>query len=328
MDYNKSIYFNPTQANNLNLQKHLANKNKINSDKRKSYDISINKFLNNLKDSQKNKLRNIPIKYRPSWEYKNLGISNIMKENSLKNDSTYVKDKNHYMNLVNNIYTNDSHLSNNKIFKSQNIKKNFEKRETINFSKRKNSKDNWGKKSSSKCSKKKLSYCSNDLKNNFSNKITQSNDFKNRTTKKLSNFTNEENERRKKFEIDNFLLMQKFQSSHTISKLKKNINFPKMKSSHNIMKNNEKEIMNDTIKEEIKKQKKFQNDDNAKEKKIKHIIKNERNEVEKCQTENILNKNDSNYKTNNNNIIENKKSKKKFRFCLFCCLNSRYDSFE
>ena len=67
---------------------------------------------------------------------------------------------------------------------------------------------------------------------------------------------------------------------------------------------------------------------NAKEKKMKHIIKNERNEVEKCQTENISNKNDSNYKTNNNNIIENKKSKKKFRFCLFCCLNSRYDSFE
>lgn len=316
MDYNKSIYFNQlAKENNINIKNNFTIKSKNNIDKRKSEDICFNHFLNKFKDSQKYKFKNIPINHRPSYENKPLMISNLIKDN---NDNTCTKDKNYYVNLLNNMYLNDTHLSNKNFFKSQN-KKKFEKKKTFNFSKR-NSKDNSG----SKYSKKKLSYCSNDIKCNDSNKITSSNDFKNKSRKKLSNFTNQLYEDGKRLENDNILPIKKYQSSQSISKLKNNIhNLKRKKSFLKIIKNNENEKMNDTIKEEKNELKKS---DKIKPKKRKIIIKKEELEIEKCETKNNLSKNS--ILNNNNNIIDNQKNKKKFSFCFFCCLSSKDDSFQ
>ena len=314
MDYNKTIYFNPSSKNNINVKNNLTIKNKNNVDKRKSDDICFNNFLNKFKDSQKYKFKNIPINHRMSYENKQFIISNLIKDN---NEKAYTRDKNYYINLLNNIYMNDSHLSNKNFFKSQNMKKKIEKKKTYNFSKR-NSKDNSG----SKNSKKKLS-CSNTIRFNDSNKKTSSNDFKNKTRKKLSNFTNEIFEKGKGLESEKILPVHKYQSSVSLAGLKNNSNnIKRKKSSINILKYSENEKINSTIREERILKNEIKKNNKITDKKSKIIIKQEEPEMEKCETKNNLSKKNISKNILNNNI----KNKKKFSFCCFYCLCSKDDS--
>lgn len=326
MDYNKSIFFNPPKTEKKFIQKKFSLQSKNNNDKRRSDDIYFNHFINNITDSIKDKIKNIPIKNRFSFENQNEAISTIMKENQLKIESN-TRDRNYYLNLLNNIY-NDSHLTNKNIL-NMNLKKKIEKKKTFNFSKHKASKDY----STNKNSNKKLSYCSNDIRNNISNNKTCSNDIKNKSIKsikKLSNFSNEAIERAKKYL--NEKLMKKYQSTRTISKFKKNAssnNDFKMKSSFNLKNNNENEKVDDSIKE--KKDDELKIVVNRKNKKVKNNIEKEEVELEKCDTKINSNKNTPKNDLNNNNINnipknKNTKNIKKNRFCFFCCLTSKDDS--
>ena len=106
---------------NININKSKSSRkiiqNKIpkyNVDKRKSDGIAENVFLNKNKGNHSNKLNKIPINHRLSIQDSNKFafsklISNLKPDT---NEKPKKKDKEYYLQLLNNIYSNDSHLSN------------------------------------------------------------------------------------------------------------------------------------------------------------------------------------------------------------------------
>ena len=344
MDYNKSIYLIPEQNQDNFLKKQFTIKSKGNVDKRKSDDINFNNFLNKFKHTQKDKINKIPINHRFSLQGKNALISNLLFNiNNNNNEQTPKKDKNYYLNLLNDLYINDSHLSNNKnILKksmkdTSNVIKKFEKKKSSNYSKRKISKDNSTKKSGSKNSKKKVSYCSNDFKNKSDKKVSiDINGLKIKSSKKLSDASNEINEKAKKFLSEK--IVSKFRSSKGISKIKNNNDSNnnnnknnKYKSSLNLLvkkndiENNSsslKVVKNDIADISPNEKKLNENDKDKDNKKKKNNIKNDNNntekediELEKCNCNTI----------NNGNIYKNQKKNVSNYKCFLCCFNSEND---
>ena len=360
MDYKKSIYLRPISSSNRLFKKQLTIQNKNNNDKRKSDDIFINNYLNKLKNLQKDKINKIPVDHRMSCQNKNLLISSIMLQNSNNNESKEVKDNNYYINLLKNIYINDSHLTNKNIVKNNlgdsiNILKRFEKKKTYNYSKGRNSKDSSIKRSTNKHSKKKLSFNSNDIKKEINKKKTISSNDKKKQNKKFLNLNDlnknnkENNDNNDNNDNNKFLsekIISKIQDKKGFQKIKNNDssnnNSKKFKSSRNVSKNKDTEIMNTSLKDEkdIENIRTNQKDiklkidnNNQKQKERKrsnnHDVEKEEIEIEKCDTKNNSNKNNS----KNNEIIENKENKdntikndKKSKIsCLFCCFSIKED---
>ncbi len=325
MDYNKSMYFDPVNNKSKQaIKKQYTIQTHNNANKRKSDDIHFYNFLSKFKHNQKYKINKIPINHRFSFEDKDTFMSNLLQnlndnnknKNMNKNKNKLVKrDSKYYVNLVNGIYSNDSHLSNKNVVKNScspmNIMlKKIEKKKTCNFSKR--IKDiNLTKKSGSKNSKKKVSIGSNDIKNKSDKKL-----YNCSKSSKKCNIASNENEKTKKFLNDkNFA---KYHSTKGISKFKKNENsLSKNKTSRNPSKKNSAENVRNEITDIIPKRVKTVNN-NEKDKTNKNEIKkNNKNkkvgiEVEKCDT------NGNKIIANNSNISKRKKNYK----CLFCCFNN------
>jgi hypothetical protein len=318
MDYNKSYIFNPLN-NKLKqaIKKQCTIESKNNTVKRKSDDIHFYNFLSKYKHVQKYKINKIPKNQRFSYEDKNAVMPNIIKTfNNTKNNNVK-KDSKYYVNFVNGIYLNDSHLSNKNVVKMgcspMNIINNFEKKKTSFFPKGYLKENNSTKKSWSKNSKKKLSCCSNDIKNKTERKIYNYS----KSNKKCNIASNKENEKSKKYLSENY--MAKYHSTKGISKLKYSENtFSKNKSSRNLLQKNSDILIEEKNEEtEIvpKGAKIMNNNENKKNNKneIKKINKNENTgiETEKC---------DSNNRNTQKKINDNKKQRK--YKCLFCCFNN------
>jgi hypothetical protein len=137
---------------------------KYNEDKRKSDGIAENVFLNKIKGNHNNKLNKIPVNHRLSIQDSNMFafskfINNIK---SYNNEKPKKKDKDYYLNLLNNIYSNESHLSNNNVIKNNNKKKEcniikkYDEKISMNTPKVMNYKNNY--KFIRKDSKKKVKY--------------------------------------------------------------------------------------------------------------------------------------------------------------------------
>ena len=303
MNFNKSQYINPTETSNKKKHKHNA------ADKRKSDDFCFNIFLNKYKNAQKDKINKIPKNHRLSYQDRNLIISRLIINNN--NDD---KDKQNLINLLNDIYINDSHLSNKNIVKhtikeSSSYLNMLEKKKTLNFHKKRMSKDNSTHKSMSKKSKKKFSWNSNDNDNNNNN---------NKSNKKCSNNSNELNDK-----TNNFLsekLLSYYDGNKGISKVKNNIDASNSKNIKISIKENEKSI--DNLKEDKNKIldiKTLTIKDNE-SKKNNSKAKNSKNiEIEiKNNTKNIIN-------IKKANIKSDKEINKKFKHCFFCCLTGKDD---
>ena len=159
MDYKKSSLLYKKRANSSNIifQYKFSN-NYVNKDQRKSKEININ-FSQRFKEIKNSNLNKSPINQRLSLQNTNmLSFSKI-----LKNKNTYIeklpqkRDKNYYLNILNEIYLSDPHLSNkNKIIKC-------DKDNPYKFS-RFNSSKNISFKFGSKNINKKYSLCSNELR--------------------------------------------------------------------------------------------------------------------------------------------------------------------
>jgi hypothetical protein len=318
MDYNKSYIFNPLN-NKLKqgIKKQCTIESKNNTNKRKSDDIHFYNFLSKYKHVQKYKINKIPKNQRFSYEVKNEIMPNIIKtfnntKNKNKNESATKKDSKYYLNLVNGIYLNDSHLSNKNVVKmgsSQiNIINNFEKKKTSYFPKGYLKDNNSTKKSWSKSSKKKLSCCSNDIKNKTERKIYNYS----KSNKKCNIASNNENEKSKKYLYENYLA--KYHSTKGLSKLKNSEKtFSKNKSSRNLIKKNSDILIEEKNEETeiVPKGVEIMNNNKNNKNEITKINKNENLGVEKDNT-------------NNRNIqtkINNKKKQRKYK-CLFCCFNN------
>lgn len=318
MDYNKSYIFNPLN-NNLKqaIKKQYTIESKNNTIKRKSDDIHFYNFLSKYKHVQKYKINKIPKNQRFSYEVKNAIMPNIIKtfnntKNKNKNESATKKDSKYYLNLVNGIYLNDSHLSNKNVVKmgsSQiNIINNFEKKKTSYFPKGYLKDNNSTKKSWSKSSKKKLSCCSNDIKNKTERKIYNYS----KSNKKCNIASNNENEKSKKYLYENYLA--KYHSTKGLSKLKNSEKtFSKNKSSRNLIKKNSDILIEEKNEETeiVPKGVEIMNNNKNNKNEITKINKNENLGVEKDNT------NNRNIQTKINNIKKQRKYK-----CLFCCFNN------
>lgn len=279
-----------------------------------------------------------------------------MKQNKNSDEIPVLKDNNYYLNYVNNVYQNDSHLSNNNVIKNNSketskLLKNFIKKQSYNFSNLRNPKEKSPQKFSIKTNNKKNSYCSNDIKKKVKKKVSIStgNDLKNQsnpTNKNISNFQEKETKMAQKAENGSKFLSEKFvpkfQSSRRVSNIKdiEHINYiKKVKSSRNLSKHKQNENnYNLNLKEE-----KNGIEDNAKNDiKIIKINQNKNKrksshnlemqiEIEKSDTKNN-NTNKNNAK--NNQIIKTKAQtnnskniKHNYKSCLFCCFTVKDDSF-
>lgn len=168
MNYNKSIFKKPSQSSKKVFEK--------------KYTIQINTVDFNKRKSEENfkdKINQIPFLHRMSFQNKNIKIPSFIHHNNVSQLEKPLQDQKYYLHILNNIYLNDSHLTNKNIIRnsfkgSSNTSKKFEKKKTFNYIKR-GSKDNSLKKNSSK----KYSYCSKDFKfdNNFRKKSNISNNI-------------------------------------------------------------------------------------------------------------------------------------------------------
>ena len=182
MNYNKLPYNSGKTSNKILKKQYTMHPNNI--DKRKSGELGFHNYLNKIRYSQKFKINKIPINHRLSYEDKNMLISSFVLQNNNNNgiNNNKVRDNKHLLSLLNDIYINDSHLSNNKNIVKNNLKSSnflnniFEKNKTFNIVHNRRLKDNSTRKTWSKRSKKKFSCGSNE---------------NNKTNKKLSNYSNE-----------------------------------------------------------------------------------------------------------------------------------------
>lgn len=336
MFFKKSIYKNPSKSTKKVYSKQITNKSN-NNVKRKSDDMCFNHFFNQYKKSQRDKINKIPIKHRLSLQNKNLLISRFMLQNAYNEEKNEARDKSYYLNYVNNIYLNDSHLTNKNFIKgspanSSDIHRIYEKRKASHFSKR-DFKDIYKNKISSKASKKHLSCGSNEIKKKSNKKISVSSA---EVINELNNFKDISSNNKDKTLSEKMIL--KFQSSKAILKNKNHNheiirNNKKHKSSLSGLKNKETNKENaNGIGNNEKKQKdmnllKMQNNLKTKKRKISNLeIELEKSNM-KDSNNIIINEN----KTNANTITNtnsNANAKRKYnKSCLFCCI-SQNDSFS
>ena len=335
MFFKKSIYKNPSKSTKKVYSKQFTNKSN-NNFKRKSDDMTFNHFFNQYKKTQRDKINKIPIKHRLSLQNKNLLISRFMLQNAYNEEKNEVKDKSYYLNYVNNIYLNDSHLTNKNFIKgspanSSDIHTIYEKRKASNYSKR-DFKDNYKNKISSKASKKHLSCGSNEIKKKSNKKISVSSA---EVINELNNFKDiSSNNKDKTFSEK---IISKFQSSKALSKskyhnheIKSN---KKLKSSLSGLKNKETNKENDNgIGNNEKKQKdmnllKMQNNLKTKKRKISNLeIELEKSNL-KDPNNIIINENKTNANTITNTNSNANAKRKNNKSCFFCCI-SQNDSFS
>ena len=322
MNYHKLLH-NPRKTSNEIIKKQYTMHPNYNVNKRKSDDLCFHNFINKLRFSQKYKNNKIPINHRLSYEDKNILISSFVLQNinnnnnNNNNNDNKVRDKKKLLNLLNDIYINDSHLSNNKNIIKNNLKESssflnmLEKKKTFNFVQNRRSKDNSTRKTWSKKSKKKFSCESNE---------------NNKSIKKMINCSNELNDK-----TNNFLsekLASKFQSSKGIYNLKNNIDMSNSKhlKNQNI---NENENILDIIKEDKNEKKSnknisIQNNERKSKKNKTKYSKNSKNSKNRKDIE-IENEKCDNKNNKNDMINSDKKIKKIYIPCLFCCLKGKDD---
>jgi len=233
------------------------------------------------------------------------------------------RDKNYYLNLLNDIYLNDSHLSNNNFSKKSNnilnnnndsikVNKNFIKKQTFNFSQikgRNSSKDMLRK--SCQSSKKVLSTFSNEKMNKSNNlSINPSKDNIPKSNRKQSNFSKNIINKRPITKFLSEKAVSKFKTNEESSKAKmkeKNKNF---KTSQIII--NEVEYINESLKDE-KGEKEENNGNNENNDTIQkefnqlklNINNNENNMRNSQRSRNTENDNLSKNNAKNNSIIMN-----------------------
>jgi hypothetical protein len=327
---------------------------KINIEKIKSEDMNSFNFKNTLN----NKSNKIPSNIRSTYQGKIL-LSNIFNSNNGNNinfgkkditntnrEKSIKKDKNYYLNILNDIYLNESHLSNKKASKKQNsinskndfnkVNKNFVKKKTYNFTKIGDSSKNLLRKSY-KSSKKVLSTFINEKinkSNRLSNNGSKDNiDKSNRSNRKQSNFSKNLVNKKPLTKFLSEKFTSKFRNNEELSKVKMKESFKNLKSSQNYI--NEVEYMNETLKDDKK-----EGNENKKTmikeiKPITVIINNNENQMEnnkgsrndendnleRCNT-----KKNSNRNINNNKSNKVKEAKKMHKTCFFCCLIKNDDS--
>ena len=335
---------------------------KKNVDKKKSMDIDSLNF----KSPISNQTNKVPLNIRSTFQGKII-ISKIIDNNNENNinfgmkditntnrEKPIKKDKNYYLNLLNDIYLNETHLSNKNGLKRKNtiininnnnndsikVSKDFIKKQTLNFSKIRGSSKNLLRKSY-KSSKRIFSTFRNEKinkSNRMSNNGSKDNIEKSNRSKKPSIFNKNAVNKRPiaKFLSENFV--SKFQANEELSKIKMKESIKNIKSSQNVI--NEIEYINDTLKDEknlnnmnnvnneiietiIKEVKPIKMTSNTNENQIKNNTKSrnvENDNLSKCFTK-INSKNIS-----NNKSIKVKKVKKMYKTCFFCCLIKNDDS--
>jgi len=294
--------------------------------KRKSDDISNINFINKLSNINNNKISKIPVHFRYSCQNENTFLKNkfLNRENKDCNDNNNInnneistkKDKNYYLNLLNDIYLNDSHLSNNNNETYNKVSKKMMKKKTCNFSKLKIFKNNQIIKSSKNLQKLSLKFNNNGSKNKSNEKNNNKND---RDKKENQNF--------KRFSSD--ICLFEFKSTEALVKLKKRESFKKKRNpKFNI---DEDKHINKNLNEHLEhkessklnkiniKNKENKQEKNKRSRNNENQFENEMAILEKTNTKNISNSNNLKDKSNTK-----KKYKKMYKTC-FCCLIKNSD---
>ena len=292
--------------------------------KRKSDGISSSNFINKLSSINNNLISKIPSQFRYSCQNNNIfSKSKFLKaenkdckdnNNNNKNEISTKRDKNYYLNLLNEIYLNDSHLPNKNNETGIKVSKKMMKKKTCNFSKLKLFKDNEIIKSSKNL--KKLSSKLNIGNKNKSSEKNNENDREKKENSK-SKLYNKENPY-KRFCSDNCL--SEFKSSETLVKVKTKENYKKLRSSKFIM--DEGKYINEKLNDPLMNKESKLNKLNKKNKlgNNKRSRNNENKlEYEKVNLENITTSNNLDFKSNTK-----KKYKKMYKTC-FCCLIKNSD---
>ena len=353
MNFKKSIFIGQNQTENKSLKKQFTIQGKNNSDKRRSDDICFNNFLNNFKNNQKDKISKIPVDHRMSYQDKEGIITPFMKQNINSDEKSVLRDNNYYLNFVNNVYQNDSHLSNNNVIKNNSketshMLKNFIKKKSYNFQNLRNTKEKSPQKISIKTTNKKHSYCSNDINKKVKKKVSIStgNDLKNQSNQSNKNFSNFQEKETKmaqkaingsKFLIEKFV--PKYQSSRRVSYIKDPENINYVKKIRSSRKHKEKE---NNYNLNLKEEKNGIENNGINDIKIikinekKNRRKSSQNLEKQIEIENSDTKNNNTNKNNakNNQIIKTKAQtnnskniKHNYKSCLFCCFTVKDDSF-
>ena len=314
--------------------------------KRKSDDILASNFVNKLSSINNNKISKIPSNLRYSCQNKNLFLKNKALNNedkdTIDNNNTnnhkipIKKDKNYYLNLLNEIYLNDSHLSNINSNNETCIKasKKLMKKKTCNFSKIKIFKDSQTIKSSKNLKKLTLKFNNGNKNPSNENNNIMINNNKNDKEKKensKSKLCIKENNDYKRFCSDNCIA--EFKCTEALVKVKIKENYKRLRSSKAII--NENKYINKKLNEplehkELSKLSKLNNknkenklENNKRSRNNENQFENENVSLENINTKNITNNTNLNCKSNTkkNNI-------KMYKTC-FCCLikNNDDDSF-
>ena len=323
MDYNKSTLFDKRASSSNKLIQYKFSNNNVNKDKRRSDEIDPIIFSNRFKEVDNSKINQIPKNHRLSVQNSNMFLfSKISKNPDNKNyhGKPRKKDKNYYINLLNELYLNDTHLTNKKKIMK------FEKENPNKFSKYNSSKNISFKFSTKNSNNKKNSIFSNEYRNKSHKKLNIFNNIKPKEemiSKDTANFTHETRNKRINKKYLSTKMVSKFKTSKD-KKLKKN------KSSFNDNDIEKEENLNDTLKDEknneainkeIKSKKKICKFSNKKNKSDNKINEKEETEVDVGDN----NENISNKKTDTN------KKFRKLRKCwFFCCLtaNDKDDSYS
>ena len=294
--------------------------------KRKSDDISSSNFINKLSSINNNLISKIPSQFRYSCQNNNIfSKSKFLKaenkdckdnNNNNKNEISTKRDKNYYLNLLNEIYLNDSHLPNKNNETGIKVSKKMMKKKTCNFSKLKLFKDNEIIKSSKNL--KKLSSKLNIGNKNKSSEKNNENDREKKENSK-SKLYNKENPY-KRFCSDNCL--SEFKSSETLVKVKTKENYKKLRSSKFII--DEGKYINEKLNDPLMNKESKLNKLNKKNKlgNNKRSRNNENKlEYEKVNLENITTSNNLDFKSNTK-----KKYKKMYKTCFCCLIKNSEDS--
>lgn len=323
MDYNKPCLFDKRAKSSKKIFQYKFSNCNVNKGKRRSNEIIPNNFSNKFKEMQNSKINKIPTNHRLSLQNSNMlyGLK-ISKSPKKNNEKPIKRDKDYYLNILNEIYLNDSHLSN----KSKKIK--FEKDNSNKFSRYRSSK-NIPFKFGTKSTNKKYSLFSNEYRNKSHRKLNIFNNIQTKDEKSVSKNT------------DNFChnikskrINRKYLSTKTVSKFKtsKDKNSKKNQISLN---DNEKNVdLNDTLKDE--KNNEMINKEIKSKKKIckiihqheKHKSNNKNNEKEETEMDIY----DTNNNISNKKKVKTQKTLKLRKCCFFCCLtandNDKEDSYS
>ena len=306
-NYNKSIYIDFQQVSKRNINR------------RHSYDIKNNKIKdglstlkNKLKKINKNLFKNIP-KNENLINFSSIMHNNENKKNHKKNKDN--KDNKHYLNLLNNIYSNDEHFDNTNI-KQKLFENNLRLSSLIPVSKKRYSK------SKLKTIEDKNNLLFNILKKeekrHSQKRLSINDDIYSKNSKNTKNTKNTKSSKK--------IYTKKYNSSKDLLK------------SNNLNKINEIENFKHILKDEVKNKKIHKKKENENEE--KSIDKKECNNNICDKKSNIKEKRESvdkekeimevgNVKTKNEyELLKSKKKEKKIKYKRFplCCIPIRDDN--